>query len=237
LLRQEQEFQARIASIAPDDVLSKVNHLLEYIGKRSKTPSKIVQIDLENDYPIAFCATWHELKFYVEHLVQLGWLSHRSSTANLFNLCVTVPGWAAIANLAKPRLDCQQGFVAMWFSDDERIKSAFVDGIKKLDEDTGFSMFRIDMTHFNEKICDKILVEIRKSRFLIADVTGHRQGVYFEAGFAMGLGLPVIWTCHRDDLNNCHFDTRQYNHIEWTSPEDLRDKLRDRILATIGTAL
>ena len=58
-------------------------------------------------------------------------------------------------------------------------------------EDTGFRALRIDMKQFNEKICDHIIAEIRRSRFLIADVTGHRAGVYFEAGYAMGLGLPV----------------------------------------------
>ncbi len=37
-------------------------------------------------------------------------------------------------------------------------------------------------------------------RFMIADFTGHRGGVYFEAGFAHGLGIPVIWTCREDQL-------------------------------------
>ena len=58
---------------------------------------------------------------------------------------------------------------------------------------------------------------IKRSRFLVADVTGGRQGVYFEGGFAKGLGLPVIWTCsHGTDAELkkwMHFDTRQYNHI------------------------
>ena len=40
--------------------------------------------------------------------------------------------------------------------------------------------------------------QIRKSKFLIADFTGQRGGVYYEAGFAYGLGLPVIWTCRKD---------------------------------------
>jgi hypothetical protein len=58
--------------------------------------------------------------------------------------------------------------------------------------------------------------------------------VYFEAGYAMPLGLPVIWLCQEDDKNRVHFDTRQYNHIFWKDIEDLRTQLRNRILATIG---
>ena len=74
---------------------------------------------------------------------------------------------------------------------------------------------RIDLLQHNEKICDKILAEIRSCQFIIADFTLQRAGVYFEAGFAMGLGRPVIWTCMEDDFENTHFDTRQYNHIVW----------------------
>jgi len=96
---------------------------------------------------------------------------------------------------------------------------------------------RIDRVHHNEKICDKIVAEIRTCQFLIADVTLQRAGVYFEAGFAMGLGRQVIWTCRDDDLKNVHFDTRQYNHIVWKEPGDLRMQLADRIKATIPSTI
>ena len=148
-----------------------------------------------------------------------------------YRLSLTVEGKQKVEELAKPNIESKQAFVAMWF--DEQMESAYSDGIKPLEEDTGFTMLRIDMKQFNEKICDRILAEIRRSRFLIADVTKHRQGVYFEAGFAMGLNLPVIWTCREDQIEECHFDTRQYNHITWKAPSELREKLKDRILATI----
>jgi hypothetical protein len=60
-----------------------------------------------------------------------------------------------------------------------------------------------------------------------------RGGVYFEAGLAQGLGLPVIWTVHKDNVDNLHFDTRQYNHIVYIDPQDLRVQLYNRIAATI----
>lgn len=68
---------------------------------------------------------------------------------------------------------------------------------------------------------------------MVADFTGHRHGVYFEAGFAMGLGIPVIWLCQEDEIDKTHFDTRQYNHILWNSAEDLYQKLLNRIQATV----
>ena len=97
---------------------------------------------------------------------------------------------------------------------------------------------QIDRKQDVVKIDDEIVAEIRRSRFLIADFThgkaGARGGVYFEAGFALGLGIPVIHTCREDAIDKVHFDTRQYNHILWRNPEDLRDQLEKRILARFG---
>jgi hypothetical protein len=48
----------------------------------------------------------------------------------------------------------------------------------------------------------------------------------------MGLGLPVIWTCRKDALRDLHCDTRQYNFIEWETPDGLAN--HKRIEAVIG---
>ena len=61
-----------------------------------------------------------------------------------------------------------------------------------------------------------------------------RGGVYFEAGFALGLGLQVIWVCRQDQVELMHFDTRQYNHIAWSDPDDLYKRLKNRIVALLG---
>jgi nucleoside 2-deoxyribosyltransferase len=140
-------------------------------------------------------------------------------------------GWG---RLGATGVNSRIAFVAMSF--DPGLNSVFSDGIALAISDAGYDPFRIDRVHHNEKICDRIVAEIRRARFLVADVTMQRQGVYFEAGFAMALGLPVIWCCHKDDLKNVHFDTRQYNHIVWSEPADLRRQLSDRISATIGAA-
>ena len=88
----------------------------------------------------------------------------------------------------------------------------------------------------NNKIDDEIVAGIRRSKFLVADFTSHRGGVYFEAGLAIGLGLPVIWLCRKDELEKTHFDTRQYNFIVWETDQavELSRALQNRIEATIG---
>jgi hypothetical protein len=50
----------------------------------------------------------------------------------------------------------------------------------------------------------------------------------------MGLPIPIIWTCSKDSITDLHFDTRQYNHIVWDTPQNLRDLLKARIGAVIG---
>jgi nucleoside 2-deoxyribosyltransferase len=108
-------------------------------------------------------------------------------------------------------------------------------GIKPaVETDCGFTVIRVDRVPHNDNINDRILAGVRTAQFVIADFTLQRQGVYFEAGFAMGLGRPVIWTCRQDDFANVHFDTRQFNHIVWAEPVDLRPKLAARIRATVA---
>lgn len=121
----------------------------------------------------------------------------------------------------------------MWF--DKQLKPAWDNGFEPALKATGYEPIRVDHVQHNNKIDDQIIADIRLSGLLVADFTGNRGGVYFEAGFAMGLGIPVIWTCSdtKIDVENLHFDTRQYNHILWSTPEDLKVKLQNRIAATI----
>ena len=107
-------------------------------------------------------------------------------------------------------------------------------GISPAIVEAGFQPIRIDLKEHNNKICDQVIVELRRSRFVVADFTHHPGGVYYEAGFAHGLGKPVIWTVRQDRLKSVHFDTRQYNHIKYNKdPSELHKKLLARIQATI----
>ncbi len=53
------------------------------------------------------------------------------------------------------------------------------------------------------------------------------------AGFAMALGLPVIFTCREDHMKDVHFDTNHFPHVVWSQPADLRTKLNDRIVGAV----
>ena len=148
---------------------------------------------------------------------------------------VSVDGHSQMAS-QQVNADTSQAFVAMWF--DGSMKDVRVKGIMPGIEDAGYKPYLVDDDKLADKIDDKIISEIRNSRFLVADFThgpkGARGGVYFEAGFALGFGIPVIFCCRADQIDDVHFDTRQYNHILWTTPEELRARLADRIGASLG---
>ena len=165
------------------------------------------------------------------YMEEMGLLRIGATSRSGITFSIAPAGWQRISDLQTASPDSKQAFVAMWFSDD--IKPFYDDAIKPAVEEAGFDCKRIDNVEHNNKICDEIIAEIRKSRFIIADFTGQRGGVYFEAGYGMGMGLPVIWLVHKDHVDELHFDTRQYNHIVYESTEDLKKRLYDRIAVTI----
>lgn len=87
--------------------------------------------------------------------------------------------------------------------------------------------------NFNESIFDHIVASIRRSRFLIADLTEASSNVYWEAGFAYGLGMKVIYTCRESDKEKVKFNVQHNNIIFWKDGEDLYEKLKSRIEAVI----
>ena len=171
-----------------------------------------------------------------------GWIDHHTlrSTELLghefHQLKLKPPGLAYLAKFAGINSGSNQAFIAMWF--DGSMEDAYEKGIAPAVREAGYEPLRIDRKDHNNKIDDEIIAEIRRARFLVADFTqgetGARGGVYYEAGLAHGLNIPVIFTCREDALDDVHFDTRQYNHITWKTPEELRKSLVQRISATIG---
>jgi nucleoside 2-deoxyribosyltransferase len=154
------------------------------------------------------------------------------STATL--IVLTAEGWTHLEQEDKPRAVSDQAFVAMSFASE--MLPAWQDGIAKAVGRAGYRAFRTDTHPSIERIDVQIMAEIRRSCFVVADVTLQRPGVYFEAGYALGLGIPVYWCVREDEKEKVHFDTRQYNHIVWSSPTDLEAKLHDFIYAIAGPA-
>ena len=183
----------------------------------------------EYDYPLAYSHDLNEWSWIYNQMAEMRLIEPWSGD---YQFRILPEGWRRLTELSKTIRRTDQAFVAMSFN--PILDVLFNDGIKPALIETGYSPFRVDRNEHNEKIDDLIVAEIRRSGIVIADFTQHRNGVYFEAGFGLGLGLPVIWICKddKDEIDNLHFDTRQYNHIMWKDPADLKARLINRINAT-----
>jgi len=220
------------AANPPRGVAEGATRLLQWVAQRSRKFGQGVEIHGAKDYPILFAHDAGEFEYFVDMLIQRGLIRAKGTMGAGYEL--TEAGWERLEALQVPVASGRKVFVAMWFA--EELRSAYTDGIAAALEAAGYWPLRVDNVQFNERIDDRIIVEIRQSRFIVADCTGQRGGVYFEAGYALGLGLTVIWTCRENDVGNLHFDIRQYHLVVWRDARDLKEKLLARVLATVGPA-
>jgi hypothetical protein len=216
----------------PAGVAERLDRALVNLASVTRHLGQSIKIPTERTNPLLLAMNSSEVLFTIQHFESEGYIKGKTKSLPT-EVSLTGKGLARVSDLQRGMLGSQnkQVFVAMSF--DNSLTAAYTDGLKLGIGDCGYTALRVDGKEHNDKICDMIIAEIRNSRFLVADFTMHRNGVYFEAGLMMGLGRPVIFTCRNDELNQAHFDTRQYNHIGWDTPADLRDKLKRRIQATI----
>lgn len=215
----------------PDAVYEMLERTLLNLAAMTFYPSDKIRVT-SDDIFLFFAKDVNGMNYILRQMEEMGWISKTSEFPDEFT--IEAKGWLKVGELRKkPGKSAPQAFVAMWF--DESMQEIFENGIRPAVEIAGkVKCVRIDQIEHNNKICDQIIAEIRRSKFVIADFTGNRGGVYFEAGLAQGMGLPVIWLVKEDHLKDVHFDTRQYNHIVYQQPEDLYEKLSGRIAATIS---
>ena len=217
----------------PLPVHERADRLLRLIADQARIVGDIVSIydSTPTAYAWSESTNWIEVDYLLDYLKQRGWVQRQGFSG----YTVAVDGYNRIAEQAA-NIDSSQAFVAMWF--DDSMDEVFETGLKTAIVEAGYSPLRIDRKDHINKIDDEIIAELRRSRFLVADFThgdgGARGGVYYEAGFAHGLGLPVIFTCREDAIESLHFDTSHYSHVVWSNPTELREKLKTRILAVIG---
>ena len=231
----------RLKTLKSPTVAERADKLLLALSKESKHIGGVFEIshqEAPNAKWIAY--SWSENVQEVRYLLlqymtaTKGWLSNLVPQGLTAVIQIAAVGYDRLEALRFGDVKRVTGFCAMWFADE--MTPVWGDAIRPGITASGYEPLRIDGVEHNNKIDDEILSNIRASRFVVADFTGERGGVYFEAGFALGLGIPVIWTVRDDALSKVHFDNRQYNFIVW-KPEDLPDfarRLQLRIEATIG---
>lgn len=221
------EIESLVATGIPKTVPEKFNHLLLFLNQKTTFGGKSIKLQSETDFPIAFCKNEAEFDYLLRYLEEEGYVQKEAQ----IHYELTFSGFKKAEELLSNKPKGDQCFVAMSFA--KELECVRDHGILKAIKETKWKPKIVNLEEFIDKIDDKIMSEIRKSSLIVVDVTLHRQSVYFEAGFAMGSGIPVIWTCNETyiDAEEAAFDTRQYNHIVWATPDELYEKLLNRINA------
>jgi len=177
-----------------------------------------------------------EYWFYLKTLKELNLISFIDTTSkdgnSAIDIRLTYQGLDYIINIQESGENSKKCFIAMSFS---KTASETRDIIKKVIRETGYEPILIDEVHYDSSLTinDAIIKFIKQSKFIIADFTEQKHGVYFETGFAIGLKRPVIYTCSSKDFKDTHFDTNHYPHIVYNDLTELENKLKDKILALI----
>ena len=151
----------------------------------------------------------------------------------------TFEGWARIEELQRGAATGNMAFMAMQYGE-EALDKFVQDHFAPAVAETGFHLQRLDDVPKAGLIDDRLRVEIQSCQFLIADLSHANNGAYWEAGYAEGLGKPVIYTCEQSVFNKqrTHFDTNHHLTVMWThdKPCKAADELKATIRATFPKA-
>lgn len=219
-----------------------LDNLIIWLGGAQSSPSDMVSIS-----PQSIAATGaldkNGVGFVLEYAVSRGLVQGivKRSVDGLYAFGpfqLTFPGWEHFYELQRGHALSRRAFMAMKFGDPET-DDLFKGPFKTAVQDAGFELRRLDEEPRAGLIDDRLRVEIRQSRFLIADLTHANPGAYWEAGFAEGLNKPVIFTCRKsvfDDPNKRpHFDTNHHLTVVW-DPANLHEAV-EQLKATIRATL
>lgn len=149
----------------------------------------------------------------------------------------TLAGWERFDEERRGGAAGNYGFIALKFGDatlDALLEDTIRPGVR---EAIGYDV--VDMRSVARAgIIDNLMrAQIRDSAFVLADLTHDNLGAYWEAGFAEGIGKPVIYLCERAKFQETktHFDTNHSTTVVWAS-DDPESFLRE-LIATLRRSL
>jgi len=231
LLITTENWERLIEEHSSTGILENMEKLLNHVARHCKRPGNTIGFEVAQDYPIIDAQDANELRWHVGNAESAGYIK-REGASKQFSL--TAAGWDYLLGSSAGGVIPGRCFVAMSFSTEH--EGIYYQGIKPAVEAAGYNPVWMKSVLTNEDICYRMVAEIRKAQFLVADFTGSVAGVYFEAGLALGAHREVFWTAHADEFENkkIHFDTNHYQHIIWNDHAQLKKDLEEKIVAILG---
>ncbi|MDG6999111.1 MAG: hypothetical protein JRN15_08365 [Nitrososphaerota archaeon] len=133
---------------------------------------------------------------------------------------------------AREEIQIDSAFILMSMDPGKRELDDVLDGIKEAFESFGISARRVDDIQDQYVITEAILEQIRRSEYVIADLTYERPNVYYEVGYAQAQRKKPILIAKEG--TRIHFDLSVHNIVFYESVRDLREKLATRLGAITG---
>lgn len=227
-------------AVIPTTPKEKLDELIMFIYESQESIGSYVDFDDILDHETLlnklYLQSNDEFWFYMKTLQEMKYVTFDAGTTNYgnaaINLRLTYSGLEYITQMIEEGAKSKKCFIAMWFHSSQ-IETR--EAIRQTVIDCGYNPVIIDEEHYESDITinDAIIQNIKRCKFLIADFTGQRAGVYFESGYALGKGKPVIYMCSAEDFKNRHFDTDHFPHIRYESLDQLKRMLENKIKAWI----
>ena len=222
--------------------IQKVN-IIRYIGDRVAESGKpIDELDLNGFSDSIGASSTEFTDQLMEELAQSGIIKMGEPMkpfegVTFRDVNLTLEGWELYESERRGQVDGKYGFMAMQFDDSEL--DSFVKDVVKPAVRDGVGYDLVDMRDVaTAGVIDNIMsVQIRRATFVIVDLTHDNSGAYWEAGYAEGLGKPVVYICRQDkfDEKKTHFDTNHRTTITWSKGDP--EKFSQELIATIRRSL
>ena len=217
----------------PDPVEQSEN-LLRAIGSKIKIASESIKINAQYFSAVIGAKDSENVDYIGEYLENKNLIKYEIEGSGKPNRIIglTVEGWEKYHELKTGSVDTTLAFMAMKF-DDPELDQVYSDHIKPTVDGTGFELRKLNDIPKAGLIDNHIRAEIRRSRLLLADLTHGNNGAYWEAGYAEGIGIPVIYLCKKAyfDEGKTHFDTNHHTTVLW-SQDTMQDDMKN-LTATI----
>jgi hypothetical protein len=213
-------------------------NFIRWLGANLPGPGETVVVDFADHGAILGAQSRPGFFFVLDGLIRSGLLQGQHYLGGKSDVTLTFAGWERFEQLRRGTPTGRKAFMAMQYRDpllDRLVNEHFRVAV----DETGFVLRRLDDDAPAGLIDDRLRVEIQSSRFLIVDLTHKNAGAYWEAGYAEGLGKPVIYTCEESKFGEAsHFDTNHHLHVLWNEGDisTAMKQLKATIRATIPEA-
>jgi hypothetical protein len=153
------------------------------------------------------------------------------------NIDLTLAGWERYEQEKRGRFEGNYGFIALKFGDS--ILDPFLSDHVKPWIKAKLGNELIDMRDAPKaSIIDNLMREkVRDAAFVLVDLTHENSGAFWEAGYAEGLGKPVLYICERTKFEaaKTHFDTNHLTTVLWEA--DKPAEFIEQLVATLRRSL